>query len=708
LKRTLYDWCIANDKNHLLKEWYYSDNQGLGPKDYAPKSSKVVWWKCSKCGNIWEAKIVKRSDRNYGCPVCRKEKQKKAWMNTKLKKMGSLLKNRPEIAKEWHPTKNALIPDNVLSGSNKKVWWKCETCGHQWQAQIAKRTVRNQGCPVCGIEKGKKAWMDAKIDKMGSLVDNAKLLVQEWHPTRNGDAIPDEYLSGSNKKVWWSCKVCGHEWEAEIKSRVDGAGCPKCGQIKGKKTLLKNLIMKKGSLFFKNPNLASDWHPTKNGDLSPQDVMENTNKSVWWKCKKCGKEWQASISNRNSGGGMCPKCHLDDNDLLSQNPKLASQWHPTKNGDLLPECVTQNSNRKVWWLGKCGHEWQAVIASRNNGRNCPECLKEYKVSYPEKVIFFYLRKILYDYTVKENYKADWLQGKELDMYIPKYNLGVEYDGSYWHNEVSKDIEKDELCYGASIDLIRIREEKSPTYVGKNKTYHVKSESEDDLIDAISFIIEYINEKYHTEYIATTDISEDRIQIYELLEMNKKNSSLGVLYPQIASEWHPTKNGKILPEYVSAHSHRKVWWLGECGHEYDAPIRDRTERDVHCPFCSSHRILKGFNDLHTVNPELAGEWHPTKNGNLKPSDVLPYSNKKVWWVCKKGHPYNYLISHRSNGSKCPVCSERRVLQGVNDLVTINQHIADEWNYERNINIFPNEFTTISSKKVWWKSKNSGYE
>lgn len=61
--------------------------------------------------------------------------------------------------------------------------------------------------------------------------------------------------------------------------------------------------------------------------------------------------------------------------LLKVNPSVAEEWHPKKNEKLLPEHVTPSSNKKVWWLCKEGHEWEAVINSRNKGSGCPVCYK---------------------------------------------------------------------------------------------------------------------------------------------------------------------------------------------------------------------------------------------------------------------------------------------------------------------------------------------
>ena len=101
------------------------------------------------------------------------------------------------------------------------------------------------------------------------------------------------------------------------------------------------------------------------------------------------------------------------------------------------------------------------------------------------------------------------------------------------------------------------------------------------------------------------------------EMEKR--SLASEYPDIAKEWHPTKNKDITPDMVAPKSGKKVWWLGSCGHEWEAVISSRT-RGGGCPYCSNYRALAGFNDLATTEPTLAVEWDYDKNGSLKPTDV----------------------------------------------------------------------------------------
>ena len=126
-----------------------------------------------------------------------------------------------------------------------------------------------------------------------------------------------------------------------------------------------------------------------------------------------------------------------------------------------------------------------------------------------------------------------------------------------------------------------------------------------------------------------------------------------LKPELAREWHPTKNGNLKPSDVLPNSHKKVWWVCKNGHSYNCAISHRN-KGIGCPYCSGRYPIKGVNDLATVNPDLAQEWDFTKNGDLTPSDVLPNSEKKVWWICPKGHSYIADIGHRSSGRGCPIC------------------------------------------------------
>ena len=190
-------------------------------------------------------------------------------------------------------------------------------------------------------------------------------LAKKWHPAKNGTLTPNVVTPMSGKKVWWICKK-GHESEAHISNRSNGIGCPYCS---GKRP------SKGRNLQVANPDLAKEWHPTKNVGLFPRHVTPKSGKNIWWTCDK-GHVWEATISHRSQGSG-CPYCSgnrvCDDNCLQTINPQLSQQWHPTKNGVLTPRDVTAGSRKKVWWVCNDGHEWKASVATRNRGTGCPYC-----------------------------------------------------------------------------------------------------------------------------------------------------------------------------------------------------------------------------------------------------------------------------------------------------------------------------------------------
>lgn len=178
------------------------------------------------------------------------------------------------------------------------------------------------------------------------------------------------------------------------------------------------------------------------------------------------------------------------------------------------------------------------------------------------------------------------------------------------------------------------------------------------------------------------------------------NDLLTLNPQLADEWNYDEND-LLPSQVTVSSSKCVFWKCDKGHSWKAKISARNNGGTGCPVCNGKIVQAGFNDLQTHNPKLADEWDITKN-KLLPSQVTPYSTKKVWWLCKNSHSWLAAISGRSVGNGCPVCSGRKVLAGYNDLKTVDPALADEWDYEKN-DLLPTQVTAHSNQKIWWKCK-----
>ncbi len=172
---------------------------------------------------------------------------------------------------------------------------------------------------------------------------------------------------------------------------------------------------------------------------------------------------------------------------------------------------------------------------------------------------------------------------------------------------------------------------------------------------------------------------------------------------LAEEWHPTLNLPLTPADVAASANRKVWWLCPNGHPHDAIVGNRHRLGSGCRFCAGKDTLSGFNDLTTLHPELAHEWHPDKNGELKPSDVRPGTHRKVWWLCSSGHAYDAEVNSRtSQGTGCRFCSGREAIKGVNDFGTLaSPGLLAEWHPNNNGELRPEHVKAYSMKVVWWR-------
>lgn len=261
----------------------------------------------------------------------------------------------PELVCEWSNNNLPITPDAVPYGSNKLYWWKGK-CGHEWQTSPKARSS-GERCPICSGARVVEGINDLKSIRPD--------LAKEW--SKKNILKPTEVSIGSHQKVLWHGK-CGHTWEAVVKNRVLGAGCPYCSH---------NIVLSGfNDLASRFPEIASEWDYEKNYPLTPDKVTAFKNKKVWWRCKE-GHEWHTLISTR-AGGSQCPYCSgikilPGFNDLATKYPDIATEWSK-KNLPLSPSMVNENSSRNVWWkCNTCGYEWQAVIKARVNGSICPVC-----------------------------------------------------------------------------------------------------------------------------------------------------------------------------------------------------------------------------------------------------------------------------------------------------------------------------------------------
>ena len=318
------------------------------------------------------------------------------------------------------------------------------------------------------------------------------------------------------------------------------------------------------------------------------------------------------------------------NSLAAVHPELVAEWSE-KNLPLTPDSITFGSNKKVWWKGACGHEWQTSVKARSNGEKCPICSGARVIAGINDLA-----------TLEPLLEKQW--SKKNKIKPTEVSIG-SHKKVIWRCEKGHEWE-------AAVKSRTINKTGCP-YCSHNK------------------VLAGFND-------------------------------LATLLPDIAAEWSD-RNYPLLPTQVTVFANRKAWWkCKDCGREWNTLISTRSGGSK-CPYCSGYIFLKGFNDLQTTHPEIASEWSE-KNLSLKPDEVNAKSRKNVWWRCSKcGNEWKSVINARVKGTVCPVCAEREVLAGYNDLATTDSQLLSEWDYEKN-KWKPTEVSRNSAKRAWWKCRH----
>ena len=473
------------------------------------------------------------------------------------------------------------------------------------------------------------------------LKDNIELM-KEYNYNKNKCLDLNNLTLGSDKKIWWICSN-NHEWESNIYNRSHGKnGCPIC---------------------------------------SNRIVLEGFN------------------------------------DLNTKFPDVAKQWNYEKNGDLKPTQVTYGSGKKVWWKCDKGHEWITSINNRTMGKNCPNCAKDTQTSFPEQSIYYYCKKVFKDVfnRYKDKYEIDifikdinvgieydgrffhsnsksektekkkeeYFKNKGITIYRVKENnkqcikekndfyLYYDYDNGKNLTDVLKKLFDILSIKNVDIDITRDYMEIQEQYISsikENSIFVIKP----TLCEEWNYIknknitpdmISYSSAKkvWWTCPICKNDYTASVYSRYNgtacpyctnRILISGKND-LATTNPELLKEWDYTKN-RVLPNEVFAGGREKVWWKCAKKHSYQKRLIDKRNGGK-CPICCNQKVLKGYNDLKTTNPNLAKEWNYNKNIDLLPTEITAGSKKKVWWQCSKcGHEWQAQVANRKNGTGCPLC------------------------------------------------------
>lgn len=185
------------------------------------------------------------------------------------------------------------------------------------------------------------------------------------------------------------------------------------------------------------------------------------------------------------------------------------------------------------------------------------------------------------------------------------------------------------------------------------------------------------------------------------------------FPDLAKMWDFEKNTLDPTTFTGRDEKRKCWFRCSNGHSFQsAPysmIASRHNSTKGCPYCANQKILAGFNDFESQHPELMNMWDYSKN-TVNPSEIgATEQSHKYWFLCEHGHsfqqsPYILITSKKKGNNSCPVCHNKIVQQGVNDLATTHPHLVDIFPYDINDEISPYNVTAYSFKEMNCYCKN----
>jgi len=468
-----------------------------------------------------------------------------------------------------------------------------------------------------------------------------------------------------------------------------------------------------------NARLMSEWNWEENDkrDLDPRKLTAGSGKKPNWICSK-GHHWDAAISHRVSRNSSCPYCSnkrilAGFNDLKSQYPELMKEWDFDSNA-IDPSTVALKSNKIANWICPKGHKYSKAIYQRVEGADCPICMRARRTSFPEQCFFFYTKQVYPD--AVNSYKEIFDNQMELDIYIPSIRTGIEYDGIFWHgkNAFEREQKKYRICKEHQIRLFRIKEGAFNGFSDvADRIWYIPTKYSYDVLNF--YINEYL--KFLTfdgRKLPDVNVKRDKVKIMEYKAL-KLEDSLLIQNPEVANEWHPTKNGGLTPDLFASGSAELIWWkCSKCGNVWKTSIVNRTKGHG-CNKCANPKRKKTKKQtLLSKRGCLDKEWclldWDYELNDHGPEYYTNGSGEEVNWKCHVcGYRWKAVICDRSRDYKngCPLCSGKVIVKGVNDLPTVRPDLMNEWNYDANSEIDPTTVGCGNHLYVSWKCQKCGY-
>jgi hypothetical protein len=297
-----------------------------------------------------------------------------------------------------------------------------------------------------------------------------------------------------------------------------------------------------------------------------------------------------------------------------------------------------------------------------------------------------------------------VSGVECDILIPDLQVGIEIDGEYWHRrKLKKDRSKTQFLASKGLHVIRVRQKGLPLIDGAIVEYRQNDDLQEVTLRLVAVIRNQFASKELDTYLAE-GVQRNATAYREVmarLPAPPPGETLKDLYPDVACEWDYEANAPLIPELFASGSDQRFAWKCRKGHQWYSTIKNRTRNQSGCPLCyDSDRsaILRRGRAKKTVSVAQSSSacvsiFDTDKNG-FPPSEVAAKSGVKVWWRCDHGHSFQRAPREMEKSSYCPVCES---------LPVAFPNIAGQWDYEKNGDKKPEDYSWGSGERVWWKCR-----
>lgn len=506
----------------------------------------------------------------------------------------------------------------------------------------------------------------------------------------------NQLTRGRRKPVMWKCSQ-GHLYPARVHNKLKGTSCPYCNH--------RLPIPGETDFASQYPDIAAEFDLDANDGKKPEDFLPHCNDYFNWKCK-FGHKFRARMNNRVNNNSPCPYCAGEipipgENDAAALYPHLAEEYAEDLNdGHKLSEYFPK-SNQYANWRCKRGHEWSARIDHRTDGQSCPYC--EGLKAIPEETSFAvrhpHMAKQWHptknhgrtpsEFAEFSHFEAVWV--------CPK---GHEYPMTIYHRSRGCGCS---ICSGKRV-LAGYNDIQSQA-----PQLALEWDEERNGEISPSMVALHSNDRYHWKCPVCghrwTSSPNNRSRgtgcpACKHCCVDPNVNSLAVVNPKLAGEFDLKFNYPLTPRDVAGYDNRDYWWTCDEGHSWQASPANRN-KGTGCPYCQHKKPIAGETDLGTKEPELAAQWHPTKNGGKEPSDYLPQSHESVWWQCEEGHEWKWPIDQRVNGSDCPYCAERRPIPGKTDLASLEPELSKRLHPTKNGGKTAVDYFIDYTGRVWWE-------